>query len=154
LPLDPDAVKPGSYKWPLHITPLLISIVFIGGCFGTFARYWVGLQLPASPGGWPAATLAVNLLGAFLLGFLLEGLARLGPDAGARRIVRLGVGTGFIGAFTTYSTFAVDMVLLFRGGNGSVALLYGFVSIAGGLLLSAAGIRAAANHHKSRSAKS
>jgi len=136
LPLDPDVVQPGAYKWPPHFTPSSLLIVFIGGCIGALARYWVTLQLPTSSSGWPAATFIVNLLGAFLLGFLLEGLIRLGSDEGAWRIARLGIGTGFMGAFTTYSTFAVETDLLLRNHHSALAVPYVIVSLLGGVLLS------------------
>ena len=86
------------------------------------------------------ATLGVNLLGAFLLGVLLAGLARRGPDVGRSRIARLAVGTGFCGALTTYSTFAVETDLLATHGRPAVALGYVAVSIMVGLAASAAGM--------------
>jgi CrcB protein len=58
------------------------------------------------------ATFAVNLIGAFLLGALLEGLTHRGPDTGRRRLLRLGLGTGLLGGFTTYSTLAVETATL------------------------------------------
>jgi CrcB protein len=150
LPLDPDAVQPGKYKWPLHFTPSLLLIVFAGGSFGALARYWVSLQLSDGTSGWPAATFLVNLLGAFLLGLLLEGLVRLGPDTGARRVARLGVGTGFMGAFTTYSTLAVETNLLLAHDHLALAAWYAFASVAGGITCSIIGIQLAAVHHKQR----
>jgi CrcB protein len=127
--------------------------VFAGGCFGAAARYWVSLQLPTPQDGFPAGTCTINLLGAFLLGFLLEGLARLGDDSGPRRIARLAVGTGFMGAFTTYSTLAVEMTLLLRSNNPVVAGWYACTSVLGGTLCSTLGILAAASHHKHKGAK-
>lgn len=153
LPLDPDVVQPGVYKWPPHFTPVFLLIVFVGGCLGAAARYWVSVQLPAPKGGWPVGTLFVNLLGAFLLGLLLEGLTRLGEDAGAKRIVRLGVGTGFMGAFTTYSTFAVETDMLLQHNHVALAACYVAVSIVGGIIFSTLGIWIAAVHHKRRGAK-
>ena len=150
LPIDPDVVQPGVYKWPPHFTPILLGTVFIGGCAGALARYGVISVWPTVTGSFPVATLFVNLLGAFLLGILLEGLSRRGPDAGLLRIVRLLVGTGFMGAFTTYSTFAVETNQLIRHGSPEVASLYVACSILGGLLVCAVGIKIAAAHHTKR----
>jgi len=152
LPLDPDVVRPGTYKWPPHFTLSFILIVFVGGCFGAAARYWVSLQLPTPSNELPIGTLFINLLGAFLLGLLLEGLTRLGDDTGARRTARLAVGTGFMGAFTTYSTFAVEVVLLLRSSNLGIATWYAGLSIFGGIICSALGIWIAASHHELREA--
>lgn len=153
LPLDPDAERPGIYRWPPHFTPSSVLLIFAGGCLGTIARYWVSLQLPVTKSGWPVSTLTVNLLGAFVLGLLLEGLARLGPDESYRKTVRLTLGTGFLGAFTTYSAFAVDTDLMLRGGHASLALGYTGMTIFGGLLLSGLGIQTAAIHHRRRTAQ-
>lgn len=150
LPLDPDAVQPGQYKWPPHFTPTLLFVVFLGGCAGTYARYWVSTEILPAANGWPNATFAVNLLGAFLLGFLLEGLVRLGDDRGVRQLVRLAIGTGFMGAFTTYSSFASDVYNLVRHDYILEALGYGVLTIVGGLALSAFGIWIASSHRKRR----
>ena len=106
---------------------------------GTAARYAMTLLLP-SRDGWPIATLSVNLVGAFVLGLLLEALARRGPDEGTRRRVRLIVGTGFCGAFTTYSALAVDVDLLLRGGQSATAVAYGLTTVIVGFGVCALGI--------------
>jgi CrcB protein len=85
--------------------------VAAGGAVGTLLRALAEETLPAR-GGFPVATLGVNLIGAFLLGALLETLARRGPDTGRRRMLRLGLGTGVLGGFTTYSTLAVEAATL------------------------------------------
>lgn len=148
LPLDPDVVQPGVYKWPVHFQMPLQLTVFVGGCMGALARYGLIQIMPTLKDALPVATLFVNLLGAFLLGVLLEALARRGEDKGLRRLVRLGLGTGFIGAFTTYSTFAVEIDLLIGNGKSEVAIFYAAVSVLGGIVLSALGIQIAAKHHK------
>ncbi len=150
LPLDPDVVQPGQYKWPPHFTPSLLPVVFLGGCIGAYARYWVSMEMPTAANGWPSATFTVNLLGAFLLGLLLEGLVRSGEDRGGRRLIRLAVGTGFMGAFTTYSSFASDVYNLTQHNHISIAVTYGLLTVAGGLALSAFGIWVASSHHKRR----
>jgi CrcB protein len=114
---------------------------------GTAARYAVGELVPPW-GVFPAATFCVNVVGAFALGVLLEALARRGADVGARQRLRLLAGAGFLGAFTTYSTLAVDVDVLLRGGHASVAVVYALASVVVGFAASTFGIWAAAAHHR------
>jgi CrcB protein len=148
LPLDPDA--PSLAPRPLHLRPGAAAVVAVGGLAGTAARYGLALGLPTPVAGWPAATFVVNLVGAFLLGSLLEALARSGSDAGWRRRVRLLAGTGFCGSLTTYSTFAVEADLLVRNHAAWLAAGYLGASLIGGVAATAAGIAAATGHHRYR----
>ncbi len=148
LPLDPDAFQPGLYKWPPHFNPPLQAVVFIGGSFGTLARYGISVLIPTDTNGWPTATLIVNFVGAFFLGFLLEALSRRGPDKGRLRVMRLGIGTGFIGGFTTYSTFSVEAAAFFRDGHFVTTFAYIATTLIGGMICSALGIVLAIRHHK------
>ncbi|HEY8999697.1 MAG TPA: fluoride efflux transporter CrcB [Candidatus Saccharimonadales bacterium] len=152
LPLDPDAERPGQYKFPLHFMPGLQLVVFVGGCLGTLTRYEIEKGLPTASGKIPYGTLLTNLSGAFVLGLLLESLARHGEDRGKRQLVRLGFGTGFMGAYTTYSTFAVEAGTLLRGDHISAATLYAALSVVGGLICSALGIQLAAAYHRKEDA--
>ena len=122
-------------------------VVFCGGCFGTLARYEIVERFPDHTAALPYGTLLINLLGAFLLGLLLESLTRRGKDRGTRQLIRLGVGTGFMGAFTTYSTLAVEVSLLTKGGHTTLGLTYAALSVGGGLICSAAGIYFATLYH-------
>jgi fluoride exporter len=133
---------------PQHREPLLLGLVALGGFLGAATRYGVALLLPAESGRWPTGTFVVNLVGAFILGALLEGLARGGRDAGWRRRARLLVGTGFCGALTTYSTLAVEADLLVRGGARGLAIAYALVSVVAGLAASAVGIAVAVGYHR------
>lgn len=149
LPVNPDVVQPGVYKWPPHFQPILIFYVFVGGIIGTYARFLFSQTLP-SLNGWPIATLLVNLIGAFCLGLLLETLSRLGRDQGMLRAARLFIGTGIIGGFTTYSTFALEVNTLISANNTVTALSYAAVTISGGLILCGFGIQLAALYHKGK----
>jgi fluoride exporter len=150
LPLDPDALQPGVSTWPPHLAPGLQAAVFTGGCLGTMARYAVSNVIPPHADGWPYATYAVNLAGAFILGLLLQLLFHSGEDRGRRRFIRLGIGTGFIGAFTTYSSLAVETDLLVTDHHAGTALAYAASSIIGGILVCAMGIQLATRRHLSR----
>lgn len=113
------------------------TLVFIGGAVGTAIRAALEAAMPAQPGGWPWTTFAINVSGSFLLGLLLETLSLRGPDAGLRRYLRLGVGTGVMGGYTTYSTFAVETVRLFGVGGGAVFIGIGYAL--GSVILGLAG---------------
>ncbi|NLG54229.1 MAG: CrcB family protein, partial [Rhodococcus sp.] len=112
LPQDPDSPVEATTPTPLHLRPGAIAAVAVGGVFGTLVRYQVGVIFPTPEGHWPTPTFIMNILGAFLLGVLIESLVRAGDDSGWRQTARLGLGTGFLGAFTTYSAIAVDTNLL------------------------------------------
>ncbi|MGY1770180.1 CrcB family protein [Blastococcus sp. SYSU D00813] len=109
----------------------------LGGALGALARLGVGTALPASPGGWPWATLLVNLTGCLLLGLLLGAVL---PRFPGRPWLRPLLGTGVLGGYTTYSTFAVDAVRLADDGAWAGAAGYVVASVAGGVLAAAAGV--------------
>jgi len=105
-----------------------LAWVAVAGAAGVTARYAVGLLTPSL---W--ATLAVNVLGSLLLGLLVE-VGRDLPDA-----VRTAVGVGFLGGFTTFSTFSVQAVLEAEGGRVGTAALYVALSVALGIAAAAVG---------------
>lgn len=127
---------------PAHRRPALVGWVVLGGAVGTALRVAAEAQLPR-PADLPLPTLLVNVVGALVLGALLEGLARRGADTGRRRAARLLVGTGFCGGLTTYSTFAVEVDLLLAG-RPLAGVGYAVVSVLLGLAAAAAGVAAAA----------
>lgn len=143
LPLDPDVVKPGQYKWPPHFTPALQGLVFAGGCLGTLARYGIISAVPSSNGSWPLDTFITNMLGSFILGLLLQALFHLGKDEANLRVLRLCIGTGFIGAFTTYSSLAIEADLLIKNNHTLIAVFYALSSVLGGVIACAMGIEIA-----------
>jgi fluoride exporter len=91
-------------------------------------------------GGWPIGTLVANLVGAFALGILLEGLSRVGPETPGRRLVRLGVGTGLLGGFTTFSSLALEIERLLADGELGIAVGYAVVTIVLGVVVTVAGV--------------
>lgn len=121
-----------------------LVLIATGGAFGALARYGVGLQARRLWGiGFPWGTLLVNLLGCLALGALLEA-ARVGaPDANVPRDVQVFMGVGFLGAFTTFSTFGVESVGLFMADRPGPALTYVVASVGLGLVGCVLGIYAA-----------
>ena len=114
-------------------------VVIAGGALGTAIRAGIESAFPAQPAGWPWATFLINVSGAFLLGLLLETLSRRGPDVGGRRLLRLGLGTGVMGGYTTYSTFAVETVRLIGSGAVLAGIGYSLGSVVLGLVAALAG---------------
>lgn len=136
--LDADEDASGS-PLPVHLTPHLIGLVFVGGFLGVLGRALLDRQVPDG-GGFPATTFTINISGALLLAVLLEVLAHRGPDAGHRRRLRLLLGTGVLSGFTTYSAVAAQADALVRAGQAPIALGYVASTLIVGLVASVAGI--------------
>jgi fluoride exporter len=105
--------------------------VAVGGMLGVLARFGIGrLTLHHETLLW--STLAINLAGSFLLGLLVAG-------RWFDRDLREGLGVGFLGGFTTFSTFSVQAILEVEGGEPGRAVAYVAASVVGGLLAATAG---------------
>lgn len=110
--------------------PLLL--VMVGGFFGTISRYMLGEWI-ITKDGFPLITLLINLVGCLILGWLLTYVSR-------RKKIRteytLIFGTGFIGSFTTFSTFSYETIKLLQDGFLFLALVYVLTTVIFGLFLS------------------
>ena len=113
-------------------------LIGLGGALGAWARWGVSGVIAARWGGaFPLGTLLVNATGCFVIGFFLTLVAaRFGDSASTRALVA----TGFLGAYTTYSTFSFETVTLLRDGEGLTAVGYIAASLLLGLAATAAGI--------------
>jgi fluoride exporter len=131
LPAPPPYLRPGP-----------IALVVAGGAIGTAVRAWAGSAFPASPGGLPWATLVINVSGALLLGLLLESLTLIRSSATGSRAVRLALGTGLLGGYTTYSTFVIETLELSSQGHLATAVLYDATSLTAGFAAALAGMLA------------
>ncbi|WP_010283593.1 fluoride efflux transporter CrcB [Bacillus timonensis] len=116
-----------------------VLFVMIGGFLGACCRYLLGEFTP-TPHGFPVGTLTVNLIGCLCLGWLLSFLAN---QKNRNLKISLLFGTGFIGSFTTFSTFSVEVVQLLQEGKFGISVLYVLTSLFVGLVLSYAGYRLA-----------
>ncbi len=146
LPVDSDTdvvERSGRPPRPLGVHPGDLALVIVGGAVGVAARD-VATRI-AMPGlTEPGITVIVNVAGCLLLGLLLETLA----SRGRRRTTRLLAGTGALGGFTSYSTFAVDVYQMLESGRLFSALGYGLGSVLAGVLAAAAGIWIGAALHR------
>jgi CrcB protein len=109
----------------------VVVAIAIGGALGAVSRHFVAGRMMSLLGlGFPYGTLTVNVLGSFLLGLLVELFAL---KLSLPRPVQAMVTTGFMGAFTTFSTFSMETVLLVERQNIMLAVLYVGVSVVLGL---------------------
>lgn len=121
-------------------------VVGLGGALGAIARYLATDWVRAMAGdAFPWGTLAVNVAGSFALGFLMVWLQSMAPSNQMRQLV----GIGFLGSFTTFSTFsyeAVEMVrrgnVLGAGGYAAGSVLLGLVAVVAGAVLATMLVRA------------
>ena len=111
-----------------RISLLELALVGAGGAVGALGRVGLEQAWPTAAGGWPWATLAVNILGAFVLGALMSGL-RHGPVS--IPTYRL-LGTGFCGALTTFSTMQLELLEMLDHARYDLAIGYVGVSLVGG----------------------
>lgn len=110
--------------------------IVIFGMLGALSRY--GLSVWMDMVDFPLATLAINLLGCFLLAFMTQYVARV---TSLSYKFMSAVGTGLIGSFTTFSTFALESSTLIQMGDYIYAGTYIFSSLFGGLLMCIFGYR-------------
>jgi CrcB protein len=111
--------------------PRELAAIFTGGFIGAIARAGMAEWLPHDPGAWPWSTFAVNVAGAFLLGYLVTRLQERLPLSSYRRPL---LGTGFCGALTTFSTMQVELLAMLDAGRPGLAAGYAAASVAAGFL--------------------
>jgi CrcB protein len=157
LPIDSDVevddITPRSPRRPVHLRWAYIALVAAGGALGTGVREALSLLFPTPTGGFPLTIFVINVTGAFILGMLLELLRRRGPDEGHRRRLRLFIGTGILGGYTTYSTLAVGTVQALTHGNAPVAVVYALLSVIAGVAAAFLGIVVGATLHRRTAAR-
>ena len=112
-----------------------IFLVFIGGGLGAVSRFLVTTALAGKLGNFPVGTLAANFFGSLLMG-LLAGIL-----AGRFEPVRLFVAVGFLGGFTTFSSFSAETLALIQNGQIFSAAANVIVSVVAGLLACAVGLK-------------
>lgn len=142
-PVDPSEPAPGHHPVaadaaaPRRSDPLVLAAIAVGGALGAPARYAVAEWVGVGAAGFPWATFVTNVSGAFALGAVLVVLLRRYPP---HRYLRPFVATGFLGAYTTFSTFVVETDQLLDHGRTGTALTYVVASLVVGLAAAALGM--------------
>jgi len=114
-------------KLALLVTGAQISVIMLGGGLGAIARYMLSTCINEKlSSNFPYGTLTVNVIGSFLMGFLTMWLVE---KLGLNPLLRLAVFVGFLGAFTTFSTFSMETLNLFEEGLAGRALLNMLVNV-------------------------
>ncbi|MDP3858084.1 MAG: fluoride efflux transporter CrcB [Stagnimonas sp.] len=116
--------------------PIWLAVT-LGGAFGTLGRYGVGVWARALWPAFPAATLIVNVLGGLVMGLLASYAAARPEWSGAWR---LGLMTGVLGGFTTFSAFSLETLVLWREGALGLALVNVALNVILSLLACALGL--------------
>jgi CrcB protein len=137
---DPSPREPVDSDVDLHLArparhvgsdAAALAVIAAGGAIGATARYLIGLAWPTPPGGFPWATLVINVAGSALIGVLMVLLT----DVWTRqRLLRPFLGTGILGGFTTFSTYTFDIQHLVTAGHPDTGLLYLASTAAGALI--------------------
>jgi CrcB protein len=108
----------------------VLLVLSAGGALGSLARWGAGLVLPVPAGGFPWATVLVNATGAFLIGVLMILIMDVWAPS---RLLRLFLGTGILGGYTTFSTAMLDLRTLLVHGRPVAATAYLGLSLGLGL---------------------
>jgi fluoride exporter len=108
-----------------------LAAIFLGGAVGALLRAWIGETFTNAVVEWPWATFSINVSGSFVLGYLATRLQERLPQSTYRRPL---LGTGFCGAYTTFSTMQIEILKMLEHDRYGLAAGYAFASITTGYL--------------------
>lgn len=114
--------------------------IFLGGAFGALLRYWISFLNPEH--GFPIGTFIANIIGSFLMGLLGSLAIRYFAN---NALLKKGLTTGFIGAFTTFSTFQFELIKMLEHHLYLLLLLYAVTSYLVGIIVCYIGIKLGEN---------
>jgi CrcB protein len=108
-----------------------LAAIFVGGMVGAVLRVWVSEQFTSAAPSWPWATFIINITGSMALAYFATRLQERLPQSTYRRPL---LGTGFCGAYTTFSTMQVEILKMLDLDRDGLAVGYAAASIAAGYL--------------------
>lgn len=143
LPIDPDLLaeeRPEIRRDPRRHRRAQRTILLVIGCagvVGALVRYAMSRLIAVPAGHFVWSTFCINITGSLVIGFVLVLLTERFPRA---RIARPLVATGFLGAYTTFSTYMVDADLLFKSRDLATGVIYAGSSLGAGVAAAATGV--------------
>jgi CrcB protein len=108
-----------------------LAAIFVGGAAGAALRVWLGRHFTAGAPNWPWVTFTINITGSFALAYFATRLQERLPQSTYRDPL---LGTGFCGAYTTFSTMQVEIVKMVEADRYGLAAGYAFASISAGFV--------------------
>lgn len=129
-PVDPDVDAGTETGRRENLWPVL-AVVSAGGVLGALARYGLATAWPHRPDQFAWSTLVTNVSGCLLIGVLMVLVTEVYPQ---RRLLRPFVGVGFLGGYTTFSTYVVDAGRNAGAGAAATGLVYFVVTLVAALL--------------------
>ncbi|MFG3523309.1 MULTISPECIES: fluoride efflux transporter CrcB [Nocardia] len=138
-PVDPDIDLhvPSQRRELLREHGAVLAVIGLGGGLGGLSRYGLTQLLPTRPGQFPWGTFTENVLGCLAIGVLMVLITEVWS---AHRLVRPFLGVGFLGGFTTFSTYAVEIRNLLQPGSAVTAFVYLAATLLSALLAVLAGV--------------
>ena len=108
-----------------------LAAIFAGGAIGAIARVWLSQRFVQADTSWPWTIFAINITGSFALGYFATRLQERLPQSTYRRPL---LGTGFCGAYTTFSTMEVETLKMIEADRYGLAIGYAIASVTAGVL--------------------
>ena len=106
-----------------------LGAIFAGGAAGALLRVWLAREFSGSDAGWPWLIFTINITGTVALAYFATRLQERLPQSTYRRPL---LGTGFCGAYTTFSTMQVEILTMLDRGEGGLAVGYAAASVVAG----------------------
>jgi CrcB protein len=129
--VPPRASATATERAPAALDGRQLGAIFAGGAVGALLRVWLGTRFTGGAPGWPWLTFAINLSGSVALAYFATRLQERLPQSTFKRPL---LGTGFCGAYTTFSTMQVEILKMLDHDRYGLAVGYGTASVVGGYL--------------------